>query len=162
MAPKKLGKITIENAQMMFRNFAGAENQYNRAGDRNFAVVIEDPEFAQELIADGWNVKIKEPREEGDEPFMYLGVSVSYKNQPPQVTMLTSAGRTRLNEQTIDVLDYTDIINVDVVLNPYEWSMPSGASGVKAYLKTMFVKVDEDDLEKKYADWGVDKLPEGE
>lgn len=161
MPPQKLNKITIENAQIIFRNFAGAETQYNRAGDRNFAVVLEDKKFIDSLIADGWNIKIQEPREDGDDPFVYLPVAVSYKNRPPQVTMLTTSGRTRLSEQTIDVLDYTDIVEVDVVLNPYEWSIPSGASGVKAYLKTMFVKVDEDDLEKKYADWGVNELPEG-
>lgn len=142
------GTLLIEDAQLRFLNFAGAETQYNRGGDRNFCVLI-DPALADTLAADGWNVKMLKAREEGDVPTPYLEVSVSYKNKPPNVAMITSRGRTQLSESMVEMLDYADIKLVDLIINPYAWDV-NGKQGIKAYLKTMFVTINEDALDLKY------------
>lgn len=144
------GTVTIEDARILFRNFAGREGQYNREGDRNFAVVL-DPTVAEQMLQDGWNVKYLKPREEGDEPTPYVQVSVSYKNRPPRIVMVTSRGRTTLPEELVEALDYADLAKVDLIVNPYTWAV-SGKTGVKAYLKSLFVTIQEDELERKYAD----------
>lgn len=145
-----IGTVTIEDARIVFRNFAGKEGQYNREGDRNFAVVL-DRDIAQVMAKDGWNVKQFKSRDEDEgEPDFYIQVSVNYKGRPPRVALIGSNGRTELDEESIEVMDWVDIAKVDLILNPYEWSV-SGKSGVKAYLKSMFVTINEDELEKKYS-----------
>lgn len=153
MAPKpKVQPFTIENARLIFRNFRGEQSQFNRAGDRNFAVIIDDDRLAAQLSADGWNVKVREPREEGDEPFNYLSVKVSFTGRPPTIVRIggTSKTRVRITEDTVEMLDYDSFELVDLTINPYEYDV-SGSQGISAYLKTMYVTVEEDSLDAKYA-----------
>ena len=147
--------ILFEDARIVFRNFSGKEGKYNREGDRNFCVLL-DPDLADRLAKDGWNVKALRAREEGDPDQPYLQVSVGFRNRPPKVVMITSKGRTTLTEDEIELLDWVDIKVVDLIVRPYDWEV-SGKTGRKAYLKSIFITIDEDELDLKYAD--LEELP---
>lgn len=142
---------TLEDVAIRFRNFSGKEGQFNRQGDRNFAVLLSDGDAAQ-LSADGWNVKELKPREEGDDPQPYLTVKVNFNGpRPPQVVMVTSRGRTTLGEDDVDILDWADIQKTDLIISPYNYDV-NGKTGVTAYLHKIFVTIEEDELDLKYAD----------
>lgn len=147
--PARPSNITVENAQIRFRNFEGREEMYNSEGDRNFALFLE-PELAEQLIRDGWKVKHLKPREEDDEPQAYLPVTVRFGDYPPKVVMISSRGRTELNEQTVMMLDKVILDNVDLVINGSPWEV-NGNTGIKAYLKSIYATIQEDELDRKYA-----------
>lgn len=140
----------LEDVRIIFRNFSGeARPPYNAKGDRNFSVVLE-PAVAEAMKADGWNVKFRPPKEEDGDTLIHLPVKLGYVGRPPAVYLITSRGRNLLTEATVDLLDYAEITNVDLILHPYEYDV-NGSQGVKAYVKTMYVTIHEDELEKKYA-----------
>ena len=132
------GILQIEDARIIYRNFAGIGSKYNREGDRNFAVIIPNQEIADELIADGWAVKIKPPRDEDDSPFMYLPVKIKFNNRGPAAYVKSGNSVQRLNEDTIGMLDEIDIQSVDMDLRAYDWEV-NGKTGRSAYLQAINV-----------------------
>lgn len=142
--------ISIENAQIGIRNFGGKEGRYNPAGRRNFCVFLEE-DVANALLEDGWNIRWLEPKEPGDEKKPFMQVSVSFGNNPPKIVLVTSHGKSVLNEDSVGLLDWAEIECVDLILRPYNWEV-NGKSGVKAYVKSMYVTIVEDEFEKKYVE----------
>ncbi len=141
--------LVMENVRIVFKNFSGKEDKFNREGNRNFCVLIDELNEAERLAAMGWNVKYLKPLDEGSDPQAYIQVTVSYKNIEPNIYMVTNKNKVRLSEATVGNLDSADIKNVDLIISPYNWEV-NGKSGVKAYCKTMYVTIDEDVFAGKY------------
>lgn len=142
--------IVIENAQIGFRNFSGNAGKFNPAGRRNFCVFLEQ-ELGKVLENDGWNVRWLQPKDEAEDPRPYLQVSVSYDNIPPKIVLVTKKGKTILDDTSVNILDWAEISSVDIIIRPYNWEV-SGKGGVKAYVKSMYVTIVEDEFESKYYD----------
>lgn len=140
-APRDI--LQIDDARIIYRNFAGRGDKYNREGDRNFAVVIPDEEMAAQLTDLGWNVKIKPAREDGDAPFMFLPVKVKFNDRGPNVYLKTGNVQNRLDEESVGLLDNIDIIGVDLDIRAYDWEI-NGKEGRTAYLQSIRVVQDID------------------
>lgn len=150
-------RLNIENAKVIFRNFSGKQTQYNPEGNRNFCVILDDEKFAENLKEDGWNIRYLKAREAFENDTPYMQVSVSYRNQPPSIYLISGKNKTLLDEDSVGMLDWADINNVDLVINPYNWEV-NGKKGVKAYVKSMYVTIDEDPFASKYNEPN-DELP---
>lgn len=149
------GILQIEDARIIFRNFSGEGSKYNREGDRKFAVIIPDEEIKDQLVENGWNVKIKPPRDEDDSPFMYLPVKIRFNHRGPGIYLVSGDKVTRLNEETIGMLDEVDIKSVDMDLRPYDWEV-NGKTGRSAYLQALNVIQNIDRFAARYQ---KDELP---
>ena len=131
-APRDI--LQIDNAHIIFRNFSGEASKFNREGDRNFALRIFDQDIADKLLDLGWNVKIKPPREEGEDPFMYLPVKIKFNDYGPKVYLKSGSNRVVLDEESISCLDNIEIENADLDIRPYDWDV-NGKQGRTAYLQ---------------------------
>lgn len=141
--------LQIDDARIIFKNFSGEESKFNRAGDRNFAVRIDDAELADQLIADGWNVTVKPPKEEGDDPYMYIKVKIKFNDRGPKVFLRSGKHVRRLSEQNVGLLDSIDILRVDLDLRAYDWEV-NGKTGRTAYLDSINVEQNLNRFEEYY------------
>lgn len=148
--------LQFESARIGFKNFEGVKTQYNKLGDRNFVVFLEDPEEAAQLAEDGWNVKYPKPNPEinpeDDTRDPYIEIAVSFDPYPPKIVIVRDKGPQYLSDMTVQLLDKAVITNVDMVVKPYEWENPTMGKGygIKAYLKDMYVTLEERGFEAKY------------
>ena len=145
--------LEIEDARIIYRNFEGVASKFNREGDRNFAVIIPNDEIKDILVEAGWNVKIKPPRDEDDTPFMFIPVKVKFNNRGPAAYLRSGETVTRLNEETIGMLDEIDIQSVSMDLRPYDWDV-NGKTGRTAYLQAINVIQNIDRFGDMYAQEG--------
>lgn len=145
------GILQIDDARIVYRNFTGVGSKYNREGDRNFAVVIPNEDLANRLADDGWNVRIKPPRVDGDDPFMYLPVKVKFSDRGPVVYLRSGRSMNKLDEESLGLIDNIDILSVDMDIRPYDWEV-NGKTGRTAYLQSMCVIQRVDRFAEKYAE----------
>ena len=135
------GILQIDDAHIIYRNFSGIGSKFNREGDRNFAVMIPDEDMAERLVNEGWNVKIKPPRDDQDSPFMYLPVKVKFNDYGPNVYLTSGKKTNKLDEDSVSCLDDIEIISVDMDIRPYDWGPigPDQKYGRTAYLQSIDV-----------------------
>ena len=150
----KRNNLILKDVEILpgsFRNFSGKPNKFNAEGDRNFCVVIPS-DLAEMLMKDDWTVKMLNRRSEDEEDKYYIKVKVRFNsNKKPKIVQITSRGKTLLDEESVDNLDWADIVNADMSINPYE-STVRDKHYITGYLKSLYVTIDEDELDIKYAD----------
>ena len=151
--------LFLENVRIDFRNFSGKLGEYNRNGDRNFCVMLDDRvDVAKELEDAGWNIKWLKPRDPDDAPCPYISVKVSFKKYMPTIYLIDDGKRARITEKNIGNLDWAEIENadgqrnrVDLEVDPYVWSM-GGKSGITAYCRALYIPLAADHFRNKYRD----------
>ena len=138
------GILQIDDARIIWRNFAGVGDKYNREGDRHFTLLVDNEELADALRNDkneygvGWNIRSKPPRDEDEDPFITMKVKVKFNGRGPNIYLKTGDAMIRLDEESIDCLDKIDIASVDLDIRPYD-DIVSGKPFRAAYLQSMCV-----------------------
>ena len=164
------------------RNFSGMPDDYSRENSyeeildgvkvyrRSFIVELKDgdPDYLygdeqlhiQDLVDDGWNVKVLAPREEGDDPKFFIKVNVKFKTDSeieaeelaersgeeikfrrtdPRIKLKVGENETELDKRNVGTLDDMFIENGKVLINPYN----NRNGGVTAYLRALQVEARE-------------------
>lgn len=132
------GILQVDDATIIFKNFGGHGDKFNREGDRNFSLRIDDPATADAMVEKGWNVRIKAARDDDEIPFMRLPVKVKFTDYGPNVYLNSLGNVTKLDEESIDCLDNIEIESVNMDIRPYDWEV-NGRTGRTAYLQSMEV-----------------------
>lgn len=154
--PKRPDPIIIEGARIKFKNFAGEARQYNPAGQRNFVLCLPD-DLAQQLTAEGWNVKWKPGQNPEDPDEAQLIVKVKYNEssddhrRDPIAYLVQGRRKIALDARTVATLDRLAPLNIDLVVRPYVWDI-NGNVGITAYLDEIYYTAVEG-LSSKYADY---------
>lgn len=144
-------RLIIDDAIIKFPNFEGREEKYNRKGDRNFLLDIPTEEMAQALMERGWNVSIRDKRDEGGDLFMSLKVKVKFNDRGPAIYLNTNGRVNMLDEESAGMIDQIDIATVSMDIRPYDWEV-SGKTGRTAYLERMDVVQELDRFAARYAE----------
>lgn len=140
--------ITIKNSSVAYKNFRGIGGDYNNEGDRNFNVVIDET-TARELKNAGYNIRVQPGRKEGDDDRYLLKINVSYRFVEPNIYVIEDGTRVKITEDTVGRLDGANIDFVDLSFTPSHWKK-GAREGVAAYLKTMYVYLQVDELDREW------------
>lgn len=136
----------IDGRDIIYRNFNGAVSRFNNTGAKKFTVRLSE-ENAIDLKQKGFNVKQKE-LDNGE--FTYqLEICINYGSYAPNIYAITGNTKKLLDDNTVKTLQGADIINVDLCIRPYDWEV-NGKVGVKAYVKYMYVTIEEDPFAGDY------------
>lgn len=150
---------SFEGCSIHFKNFSGEPGRFNPAGKRSFALRLTEEE-ADKLEREGWNIKRREPREEGDDWFIYTNVNVNMDSKwPPRIRfapghwegdeLVLEAPLTDMDADTVGMLDSLRIIDCSCTLNAVEWEI-QGNHGTKGYLQSMIAIFQSDPIEARY------------
>ena len=146
--------LMIEDAKLLFTNFAGSPTRYNsEGGKREFSVALP-LNLVEDLEKDGWNVKYRKNADgEFDPERPYLGVKVSYKFRVPAIWLIAGGRKQLMTEDTVGTLDNITIKTADVVIHPSVYDV-RGQQGISAYVKELYVVMDDESASfaSKYAD----------
>lgn len=127
--------LVIKDALLLsrpYRNFEGKTSDYNPTGQREFGVVIEDPELAQQMAEGLWNVKTIVNRDGRDymngikcngEDINWVKIKVKYRDMhgekldPPNIVISTNNNVQSFGEDDVKDLDGADLTNVRLKVN---------------------------------------------
>lgn len=124
-----------------WRNFLGEKTRFNNKGEYGFTVFLPESLF-HDMEEAGWYVKHKE-QYAGDPREFQLDVSFTFDKYPPNITMISSDGKTAIiTEENVALLQNADFESCDIVIRPHNWTNEDkGDSGVKAFLSEMEVRL---------------------
>ena len=149
--------------EILFSNLEGRKEGYDQDGDRKFRLKFNDPELAQQLAEDGWNIRIYTPKNEEYDPYYYMKVVTKFRvdsekvRQDPEIHLVNSKNDILCGPQNMADIDMAfrnhKVVRVDLSVNPYHWNNPTigKGEGVAAYIREMWVEIQDSPFASRYA-----------
>ena len=142
------GDIAVSNAVVMWKNFAGNPDKFNKAGgDRNFTLRL-DEEMYNTIKDKGFNIKMLNRRDDDVEDHYALKIKIGEKPYP-KVIMISGRNHKLLDKDTVGLLDEVMIDNVDLQFKGWAYEV-GGRRGLSAYLSAIYVTIQTDEFVEKY------------
>lgn len=120
--------VVVKNACIMFTNFAGEPDRFGLAGRPQFNLVLSK-EAADDLRADGWNIRVMPGREEGEEPTYMTNINVSFSDdgrRDPTIKLYSSLdGKKvcrRLTAETVSKLDAIRLERINLRIGSFNYN----------------------------------------
>jgi hypothetical protein len=178
------GNLNVEQAGMIYKNFTGKPTKVNPAGGKRTFSLVLTKDYAERLNDAGWNIKVKEVRDqlaegeftrtvswadyidnfqnEFDHALIYTEIVVNENSEyPPRIYKISEFN----GEKTMALvppeqwhrLDESELMNVDIVIHPYTHGRSvMNPDAKKGYLKSMYaVAVPVNDFGGKYAGYAI-------
>lgn len=146
-------RYVIEGTDFIFKsNLAGEFRKEDRypSTARTCNIIIPDPEMAQEMIDDGFNVRVTKPSEGYEEDFVpeyFVKASLKFMSEGsksnPVVCLIDPDGYSiPMNEETVGNLDNIRLRrhSIRVILSPYT----RGGDHPTLYIQTLYAEQDLD------------------
>lgn len=159
--------LKVESPEIFMVNFAGRVTDNNPKGHRQFAWKIPTPEMAEAMKEEGWAVWYTKESERYGEPAPCITVEMRWHNTKelehlnPKIYRCTRKHPTGvlLTEDLVPDLERDEIQDIVLWINPSHWTV-NGKSGIKAYVDSMWVKVEDNDPTDKFWHYpDEDELP---
>jgi len=148
-------EIAIQDVRIGWTNFSGQAGLYNKKGETFFELFLT-PEQADRLAEMGYAVRYpeqtKENLEDEYEAEAHMRIKMKMDGaRPPKIVIVNGAEdhATILDEETVGILDTTDIQKVDIVFRPYDWTF-NADTGRSAWLKALYVTINKYAFDDKY------------
>lgn len=136
----------FEDARIGDKNFKGLPNRFGDDNGRTFRIYFtEDPERAEALAAEGFNIRGGNPIEDQPGEFWprYLEVKALFEPYPPEIWVVNGTDKNEpvlMNADTVAMLDSQHFLRADVIIRRREWK----PGRIKAYVKKMYVTIDKE------------------
>ena len=140
-----------------WRNFAGERRKYNPQGSRNFNIKLNKEQY-DAMLADEWPVRVRESKDEFDEPLYFMQCKLYFHRDPdtgvetsrgPKVKVITSNGIKDFDNHMVKELDNAEIRSADIMVRQSPWQ-DDGETRYSAYCNELWVTIEESFLERKY------------
>lgn len=170
---EKNGNVSFNNAQIArgrWSNFSGGPTDWDPKNTKRWFTIFLPDDEAQRLTDLGWNVRTRNSTNESEPELKYLKIAMNYDPEMPwshpRIWLVRRVGNPELLEaEDLFQLDNKDlvIIKASIQIRPHDWKLANGTSGRKAWLKQMYVSIEQDDFGAEYWNRGDDEaLPFGD
>lgn len=109
----------LSGCRIINKNFSG--EKFGKGGGSTFCMLVPDEETKDMLMDRGWEVRVRPPREAGQNPFMFLPIKIKFNDFGPAI-YLKSGSRPleKLTENRVkNDLDRISIECVDMDISQF-------------------------------------------